>query len=135
MKRRQFTFSVATLAGLPTLLGPLASAALDSVPQSKIANPLMFRKHFESRLGQQFIIRGDVIESKLHLKDVKSAIRGHEREQFRVQFEVSESQTLPEGLYYLETGDKSEFWLHLLPGEPIAGRQQMIACINLQTAA
>ena len=135
MKRRQFTFSVATLAGLPTLFGPLASATLGSVPQTGIASPLMFREHFESRLGQQFIIRGDVIESKLRLKDVKSAIRGHEREQFRVLFEVSEGQMLTEGLYDLEAGDKNKFWLHLLPGEPIAGRQQMIACINLQTAA
>ena len=135
MKRRHFTFSVATIAGLPALFGPLASAALDSVPQSGFASPLMFREHFETRLGQQFIIRGDDIESKLRLKDVKTAIRGHEQEQFRVLFEVSENQVLSEGLYDLQGADKRKFWLHLLPGEPISGRQQMIACFNLQTAA
>lgn len=134
MKRRQFTISVATLAGLPTLFGPSAFAALDSMFQCGITSPLMARERFESRLGQQFTIRGSVVESKLRLKDVKSSIRGHEREQFHVLFDVPESQVLPEGLYDLEAGDKSEFWLHLLPGEPIAGRQQMVACINLQTA-
>lgn len=135
MKRRQFTFSVVTFAGLPTLFGPSVFAALASEPQSEVASPLMARERFEDRLGQKFKIRGGVVESKLRLKDVKSAVRGHEREQFRVVFEVPDGEVLSEGLYDLEAGDKSEFWLHLIPGEPVAGRQRMIACINLQTAA
>ncbi len=135
MKRRQFTISVATLAGMSTLLGPSAFAALELAPENRIADPQMARSSFETRLGQQFTVRGGVVDTKLRLNDVKSAIRGHDREQFHVQFEAPEGQLMPEGLYLLEAGDKSEIRLHLLPGEPISGRQQMIASINLQTSA
>lgn len=135
MKRRQFTISVASLAGLSTLFGPSAFAALELAPKNRIAIPLMARSRFEARLGQQFTLRHSVVETRLRLKDVKSAVRGHDREQFHVLFDAPEGQVLPEGIYFLEAGDKTELSLHLLPGDTIAGRQKMTANINLQTAA
>ena len=135
MKRRQFTISFATLAGLSTLFGPSAFAALDLAPKNRIANLSMTRECFEARLGQQFAIRGGVVEARLRLIDVKSAIRGRDREQFNVLFEAPEGQLMPEGLYFLEAADKSEIRLHLFAGEPDSGRQQMTATINLQTSA
>ena len=98
MKRRQFTISVATLAGLSTLFGPSAFAALDLLPKNRNADLSMARECFEARLGQQFTVRGGVVETKLRLNDVKSAIRGHDREQFHVLFEAPEGQLMPEGL-------------------------------------
>ena len=50
-------------------------------------------------------------------------------------FDAPAGQELPERIYFLEINGKIEFGLHLIPGETIAGRQQMIASINLQTAA
>jgi len=135
MKRRQFTISVATLAGLSTLFGPSAFAALDLAPKNRAADLSMARECFEARMGQQFTARGGVVETKLRLIDVKSAIHGHDQEQFHVLFDAPEDQLMPEGLYLLEAGDKSEIMLHLLTGEPISGRQRMTASINLQTSA
>jgi len=130
MKRRQFTTSVASLATLSALFGQAAFAALKLAPE-----PLMARARFESLLGQQFTIRGNAVDTRLRLTNVKSAIRGHDEEQFNVLFNASEGQVLPEGIYVLEAMGETEIELHLLPGGTIAGRQQMIASINLQTAA
>ena len=130
MKRRQFTTSVATIAALSALFGQAAFAALKPAPEQ-----LMARDRFESLLGQQFTIWGKAADTRLRLTSVKSAIRGHDEEQFNVLFDAPESQVLPEGIYILEASGKPEFGLHLLPGRTIAGRQQMIASINLQTAA
>jgi hypothetical protein len=135
MNRRQFTTSVAAIAGLSALCGPAAFAAFDLAPESGSADHLMARNHFEARLGRQFNTRGSLVETELCLNEVKSAIRGHEQEQFLVLFDAPAGQVLPEGIYFLETNGKTEFGLHLSPGETIAGRQQMIAAINLQTAA
>ena len=129
MKRRQFTTSVATIAALSALFGQAAFAALELAPEQ-----LMARDRFESLLGQQFTIWGYAAETRLRITHVKSAIRGHDDEQFNVLFDAPEGQVLPEGIYILEAKGKPEFGLHLLPGGTIAGRQQMIASINLQTA-
>ena len=136
MKRRQFTNSVAAIAGLSALFGPKAFAALNQAPETgRSAVPLMARDRFEAMLGQQFTTRGSADDTKLRLNDVISAVAGHEQEQFHVLFEAPAGQVLPEGIYFLEANGKTEFGLHLLPGEPIAGRQQMVATINLQAAA
>ena len=135
MKRRQFTTSVAAIAGLSAFFGTAAFAVLDPGPEFGSADQMMARDRFEARLGQQFTIRGTAADTKLRLKDVKSAVRGHEQEQFHVLFDAPAGQVLPEGTYFLKTNGKTEFVLHLLPGETIAGRQQMIATINLQSAA
>jgi hypothetical protein len=136
MKRRQFTTSVAAIAGLSAFFGTAAfTAALDLEPETGTADPLMARDRFEARLGQQFTARGSAVDTELRLNDVISAVRGHEQEQFHVLFEAPAGQELPEGIYFLEANGKTEFGLHLLPGEAIAGRQQMIATVNLQSAA
>ena len=135
MKRRQFTTSVAAIAGLSALFGPKAFAAHDQARETGSAVPLMARDRFEAMLGQQFTTRGSADDTKLRLHDVISAVRGHEQEQFHVLFEASAGQALPEGIYFLEANGKTELGLHLLPGEVIAGRQQMTATINLQSAA
>ena len=135
MKRRQFTTSFAAIAGLSALCGPAAFAALDLAPETGVADHLMARNRFEAPLGQQFNTRGSLVDTKLRLNEVKSAVRGHEQEQFNVLFDAPAGQMLPEGIYFLESNGKTEFGLHLSPGETIAGRQQMIAAINLQTAA
>lgn len=134
MKRRQFTASVATLAGLSTVFGQAAIAMIDQVPGTGNAEEMMARDRFETRLGQHFTIWGSNGTS-LRLSDVKSAVPGHEKEQFHVRFDAPAGRVLPEGLYLLETNSKIEYFLHLMPGESIAGRQQMIATINLQKAA
>ena len=134
MKRRQFTTSVAAIAGLSALFGPTAFAALDQAPETGIADTMMARDRFEARLGRQYTTRGSAVDTKLRLNAVKSFIRGHEQEQFHVQFEAPAGQVLSEGIYFLEGNGETGFDLHLLPGEAIAGRQQMIAVINLQTA-
>jgi hypothetical protein len=130
MKRRQFTTSVATIAALSALFGQAAFAALKLAPEQ-----LMARDRFESLLGQQFTIWGNAADTRLRLTSVKSAIRGHDEEQFNVMFDAPEGPVLPEGIYVLEAGGKTEFGLHLLPGGTMSGRQQMIASVNLQTAA
>lgn len=135
MKRRQFTTSVAALAGLSTLLGPAAFAALDLVAETAASDQPMARERFEARLGQQFTTRGGAVETKLRLNGVQSAVRGHEQEQFHVLFDAPADQELPEGIYFLEANGKTEFGLHLMPGETINGRQRMTATINLQSAA
>lgn len=135
MKRRQFTTSVAAIAGLSALFGPTAFAALDQAPETGIADPMMGRARFEARLGRQFTTRGSAVDTKLRLSAVKSFIRGHEQEQFHVLFEAPAGQVLSEGIYFLEGNGETGFDLHLLPGKTIAGHQQMIAVINLQTAA
>ena len=134
MKRRQFTTSVATLAGLSALFGQAAFAALELAAGTGVPGQLNARDRFETRLGQRFTTRGSA-DTKLRLNEVKSAVRGHEREQFNVLFDAPAGQALPEGIYFLETHGKTEFGLHLQPGEILAGRQKMIATINLQTAA
>ena len=134
MKRRQFTTSVAAITGLSALFGPTAFAALDQSPETGIADPMMARARFEARLGRQFTTRGSAVDTKLRLDAVKSFIRGHEQEQFHVLFEAPAGQVLSEGIYFLEGNGETGFDLHLLPGKTIAGRQQMVAVINLQTA-
>ena len=135
MKRRQFTTSVAAMAGLSALFGPTAFAAPAQAPETGIADPMMARARFEARLSRQFTTRGIAVETKLRLNAVKSFIRGHEQEQFHVLFEAPAGQVLSEGIYFLEGNGETGFDLHLLPGKTIAGRQQMIAVINLQTTA
>jgi hypothetical protein len=130
MKRRQFTTWVTSLAALSALFGQAAFAALKLAPEQ-----MMARGRFESLLGQQFMIRDSVVDIRLRLTHVKSAIRGHDEEQFNVMFDAPEGPVLPEGVYVLEAGGKTEFGLHLLPGGTMSGRQQMIASVNLQTAA
>lgn len=135
MKRRQFTTSVVAIAGLSVLFVPTAFAAMDQSPETGIAYSTMARARFEARLGRQFTTRGSAVDTKLRLNAVKSFIRGHEKEQFHVLFEAPAGQVLSEGIYFLEGNGETGFDLHLLPGKTIAGRQQMIAVINLQTAA
>ena len=135
MKRREFTTSVATVTGLSALLGPTAFASIDQPGKSAATASRMARSRFEARLGQTFTSRGELVDSKLRLVDVKSAIRGHGQEQFHVWFEAPAGEELPEGIYSLESNGKSEFGLHLMPGRITASRQRMIAVINLQTAA
>ena len=135
MKRRQFTTAVASLATLSALYGQTAFAALDLAPKTGAADQLMSRDRFEALVGQQFTIRDNAVDTTLRLYQVKSAIRGHDKEQFNVLFDAAEGQVLPEGIYFLGLKGKAEFELHLLPGETIAGRQQMIAAINLQAEA
>ena len=106
MKRRQFTISIASLAGLSTLVGPSAFAALDPRSENGISDPLMARSRFEGRLGQKFTLRDGVVESTLLLNDVKSAVRGHDQEQFHVLFEAPEGQVLHEGIYFLQAPAK-----------------------------
>jgi hypothetical protein len=135
MKRRQFTTSVAAVAGLSSLFGPTAFAALDLAAGTGIAGPQTARERFEARVGEQFTTQGSRAETKLRLIDVKSAVHGHVQQQFHLLFDAPADQALPERIYFLETNDHTEFALHLLPGEIVAGRQQMTATINLQTAA
>jgi hypothetical protein len=134
MKRRQFTSSVATLAGLSALFGQSAFAALDLASKTGVSGQLNSRGRFEARLGRQFTSRGSA-DTKLRLDTIVDAFRGHEQEQFYVLFDTPTGQSLPEGIYFLETNGKIEFGLHLQPGETIDGRQKMIATVNLQTAA
>jgi hypothetical protein len=134
MKRRQFTTSVAVFTGMSALFGRAAFAALELAPETGIAEPLMARGRFEARLGWRFAARGSGAETQLRLNTVKSSICGHEQEQFHVLFEAPAGQVLSEGIYFLEGNGETGFDLHLLPGETIAGRQQMVAVINLQTA-
>jgi hypothetical protein len=135
MKRREFTTSVASVTGLSALLGPMAFASVDRLGKLTTAVSPMARSRFEARLGQTFTTRCDIVDSNLRLIDVKSAVRGRGQEQFNVWFEAPAGEKLPEGIYFLETGGKTEYGLHLMPGRTIAGRQRMIAVINLQTAA
>lgn len=135
MKRRQFTTSIATVAGLSTLLGQAAYAAFGFAPNSGIADSLMARGRFEASLGQRFIGRGIIGEAELRLKEVTSNIRGREQEQFHVLFDGPADQALPEGIYTLDNNGNKEFELHLLPGDTSGGCQRMVATINLQTAA
>jgi hypothetical protein len=135
MKRRHFTTSIASLAGLSALFGKSAFATLKLTPRNGINDQSMARQRFEACLGQQFTTRCDLFSTRLHLHSVKSSVHGHEQEQFHVLFAAPAGQELPEGNYLLQGRGKTEFWLHLLPGETIAGRQQVIATFNLQTAA
>lgn len=130
MKRRQFTTSLANIAALSSLFGPALFAA--GKPASA---PVMARGRFERLLGQEFIIHGDDGDSRLRLIRVESAIRDHDEEQFNVMFNTREGPVLPEGIYILEANGKPEIGLHLMPGRSRTGQQNMIACINLQTAA
>jgi len=133
MKRRQFTTSVAALAGLSATSGATA-AAVRQIAGKGSDIELMARQRFEQRLGQQFTVRGK-IDTQLHLSAVETAVKGRGKEQFHVQFNAPHGQTLPEGIYFLQRGGKTEFGLHLIPGDTVAGRQRLIATINLQHAS
>jgi hypothetical protein len=135
MKRRQFTASLATLAGLSTLFGRAAFAAFGLASETGAGNQLMARDRFEALLGRQFMAHGNGVDSKLLLSEVKSAVRGRDQQQFHVLFDAPAGRELSEGHYFLKTGADTVFGLHLLPGDTVAGRQKMIATINLQTAA
>lgn len=135
MKRRQFTTSVVALAGLSasSRLAALVAFSSSNDNGSIDGNP-MARRRFEALLGQQFATTGSA-ETRLRLDAVNSAIRGHEQEQFHVSFSAPAGQSLPEGIYLLKGNGKPELGLHLIPGEFIDGRQQMLATVNLQQSA
>jgi len=134
MKRRQFTTSVAALAGLSATAGQAAYTVMHGRPGSDPALSLMARQRFEDRLGQRFTTTGSA-NTRLRLDAVYSAVKGHGQDQFHVRFSASGDQSLPEGIYLLQANGKTEFGLHLLPGEAIDGRQQMTATVNLQASA
>jgi hypothetical protein len=134
MKRRQFTTTVAALACLSANSGLAALVAFRGPNEHGPDGSLMARQRFESRLGQRFTTTGSA-ETRLRLNAVDSAIRGHEQEQFHVLFNAPVGQSLPEGNYFLEANGKPEFVLHLIPGDLIDGRQQMVATVNLQQSA
>ena len=134
MKRRQFTTSIAALACLSASPGLPALIALSGSNKHGPGRSPVSRQRFEARLGQRFTATGGA-ETRLRLSAVNSAIMEHEQEQFHVLFNAPVGQTLPEGIYSLETNGKPEFSLHLIPGDLIDGRQQMLATVNLQQSA
>ena len=134
MKRRQFTTTVAALACLSASPGLSALVAFSGSNKHGPDDNPMARQRFEARLGQRFTTTGSA-ETRLRLSAVNSAIRGHEQEQFHAVFSAPTGQTLPEGIYLLEANGKPEFGLHLIPGNLIDGRQQMVATVNLQQSA
>lgn len=131
MKRRQFTTSIALLAAWFTTPGTAALAAMRE-PSGQVSG--LTRECFERRIGHRFTVHGPA-DSTLRLAGIDSAVPGCGREQFHVVFNSPEGDVLPEGVYALETGGKTEFCLHLQPGEPGRGLQRMVATINLQRSA
>lgn len=134
MKRRQFTTSMAALACLSASSSLPALVAFSGSTTRETGEGLLSRQRFEARLGQRFTGTGSA-ETRLRLDAVDSAVSGYEKQQFHVSFSAPAGQTLPEGIYYLESNGKPQFALHMIPGEITAGRQRMIATVNLQRHA
>ena len=133
MKRRQMTQFLALLAGgmaVSAFAGvPVAgrSARGGTVPE------YLSRDFFENQLGQVFSI-GDGAR-KLRLKAVESACCHHRQEQFHAIFEACPGMALEEGIYVLESNDRPRMGLFMTVADQGAVNQQMVATINLQTAA
>ena len=133
MKRRQFTQTLALLAG------GIAASAYAGIPVSHKLLPFcatqesFSRDLFTAKIGSTFQLR-DKAQS-LVLKGVENlACDGH-CEQFSLVFELSSGSRLEEGIHRLEGPDGYRMDLYLFPSERRTAGQQLASFFNLLPVA
>jgi len=134
MRRRQFTQFIALLAGGVTVSASAGVPVVYKSTRGDAAATYLSRDFFETQLGKVFSLGGNEART-LQLKAVENACRHNSREQFHAIFEVSPGTPLEEGIYVLERNNRPRMGLFMTRSERGVARQQLVATINLQTAA
>ena len=133
MKRRQFTQTLALLAG------GLAASAYAGIPVSHkllrigAVREKFSRDQFDSHIGSAF--RLDDAPNSLVLKGIENANFDCPCEQFNLVFELSSGSQLEEGIHRLESPDGSRMELFLIPSERGTQTQQLVSIFNLLPVA
>jgi len=134
MKRRQITQFIALLAGGVAVSAFAGVPVVGSSTRSAAASKYLSRDFFEKQLGKVFSA-GPNEARRFRLKAVESACCHSREEQFHAIFEVSPGEPLEEGIYILESNSRPRMGLFMTVADESTNGQQLVATINLQTAA
>lgn len=134
MRRRQFTQTIALLAGGVAISSFAGIPVVQHYLRADVNPKSLSRDFFEAQIGKLFNINQEESRSLL-LSRVENAARSALREQFHAIFEVSPGMPLEDGIYQLERNSIGQFGLFLTQSNTSNSCQQLVATINLQTAA
>lgn len=133
MKRRQFTQTLALLAG------GMAASAYAGIPASHkllqmgATREEFSRKMFDTKIGSTFQLQYEGSHTLVLTGIEDVACQGH-CEQFNLVFELGSGERLEEGIYTLECLDGSRMDLFLIPSERDVARPQLVSIFNLLPA-
>lgn len=131
MQRRQFTQTIALLAGGVALSSYAGIPAVHKFIKIAASPKYLSREFFEAQIGKEFGVSQHSTRT-VRLKGLENATRFGAREQFHAIFEVSEGIHLAEGNYVLESNNSPPMSLFLTGVDQSTTRQQLIATINQQ---
>lgn len=133
MKRRQFTHTLALLAGGFAASAYAGIAAPYKLLKTGAASRGLSRKQFDGQIGGTFHLTDEAGE--LRLRGIEDAGCSGPCEQFHLVFELGPGSRLEEGIHRLDCPDGSRMNLYLIPSDRGTETQQLVSIFNLLPAA